>query len=206
MKLKKTKKNNRKINSKNNRKNPNHKINMYQYTIDEIKSELKNYIKQEGFIEDAKSFGTRSSGYDRTHESEPVPNLWNYYVLVSIDGFMDYLDKNKNYYHMMLERIKEEGTRLELDSYVRTKMHSHNQRGLSIGHINPQSYKSWYSSTFERDEIEFKKEMNKIKLAQEKIRLEQLEKIANENENENNSEEAIANNMAMLANLMNNAK
>lgn len=122
-------------------------------SAEDLYDKLHDYIKKEGFIVDAKSFGQKSSSDNGYSEASPVANEWEYYVLVSITGFNNYLGRNKNYYNMYIDRLADKN-KLEIDARVRGLLYEHNVKGMSIGHINVHAFKQWYAVTFERDERE----------------------------------------------------
>lgn len=200
----KNKKRRIKFKQKNNGLDHKKKRNGDKYSIEELKIEIVKYIEEDGFAIDAKSFGNRSSGSNSLgHESYPVPNEYEYYVLVSIQGFMQYLEKYKNYYYEYLKKI-EDNEKRELDTYVRSKLYTHNVKGVSLSHINNSAFTSWERSTFGREEIEQKKKLNQIKIEQEEIRLKQMKSIVESTDS--NDIDQIKNNMEMLGNLLNSAK
>lgn len=133
---------------------------------------LDQYIKEEGFIITAKSFGSESWKDETCGETKSVPNEYKYYVLVTITGFNQWLERGHNYINRLVNEF-EDGENGVLTARIREKLLAHNYKGLSIEHISPKAFDFWKLQTFGRDEMEFKKEMNKIKLELAKEKLEQ---------------------------------
>lgn len=164
-----------------NHSNPNAKV---IETDEQLFKYLDQYIEEEGFATDAKSFGQTSSSWSGSSESSPVPNEYTYHVLVSITGFNQWLERGHNYTRRLINEF-ENDTNGALNARVREKLLAHNYKGLSLEHISNKAFDFWKMQTFGREELDFKRELNKIKLRQEELKLKQMEMLASKIEDEN---------------------
>lgn len=141
--------------------------------------ELKKYIQECGFRTTAKSFGNVSSGNDGDHSSEPVPNEYEYYVMVSVVQFMNYIEREEKYLYDYIEHHqKRKG--VELLSRVRVMLYDHNSVGADLGHIPQYRFKQWETSVFNNEEILEKRKITKAKRRQEESKAMILERTAND--------------------------
>lgn len=94
-------------------------------TPKEYKTLAHRYLEDECFIMDFVSFTPKGE-----------PNTWNKYCIATFEGFNVYMGVNHGYQQDFASRENDkDGNYSEAVTYVKNLFFSHNQRGVSLGHI-----------------------------------------------------------------------